>query len=249
VPDVKKMLEADDFYKRHVPTSVITDLSSLAIEGVFKDQFSGLEASGLVFAGYGDNDYFPRLQSYRVRGLVLGKLFYTSEREIIIDQENQSDFVPFAQSEMIDTFIWGVSIGSMVKMDEIFMKQLENLEQKIKDAGKMPDSEDISPFKQEMKDNFADEILEYFDNSHRRPLRRVIGSLPFNELAELAETLVFIESLKERVLTPDESVSGPIDVAVISKGDGFIWIKRKHYFDPKLNPRFFARRGVMPNQE
>jgi hypothetical protein len=27
---------------------------------------------------------------------------------------------------------------------------------------------------------------------------------------------------------------------VISKGDGFIWIKRKHYFDPALNYHFFA---------
>ena len=32
----------------------------------------------------------------------------------------------------------------------------------------------------------------------------------------------------------------PIDVAVISKGDGFIWIKRKHYFNPALNHQFFA---------
>ena len=38
-----------------------------------------------------------------------------------------------------------------------------------------------------------------------------------------------------------ETVGGPIDVAVISKGDGFIWIKRKHYFDPKLNPHFMAK--------
>ncbi len=37
-----------------------------------------------------------------------------------------------------------------------------------------------------------------------------------------------------------ETVGGPIDVAVISKGDGFIWIKRKHYFSPELNPQFFA---------
>jgi hypothetical protein len=36
-----------------------------------------------------------------------------------------------------------------------------------------------------------------------------------------------------------ETVGGPIDVAVISKGDGFIWIKRKHYFKPELNPHFF----------
>jgi hypothetical protein len=35
-----------------------------------------------------------------------------------------------------------------------------------------------------------------------------------------------------------ETVGGPIDVAVISRGDGFIWIKRKQYFDPNLNPQF-----------
>ena len=35
-----------------------------------------------------------------------------------------------------------------------------------------------------------------------------------------------------------ETVGGPIDVAVISKGDGFVWIKRKHYFKPELNPHF-----------
>ena len=27
----------------------------------------------------------------------------------------------------------------------------------------------------------------------------------------------------------------------ISKGDGFIWIKRKHYFQPELNADFFRR--------
>jgi hypothetical protein len=37
----------------------------------------------------------------------------------------------------------------------------------------------------------------------------------------------------------EESVGGPVDVAVISKGDGFIWIKRKHYFSPDLNSQFF----------
>ncbi len=37
-----------------------------------------------------------------------------------------------------------------------------------------------------------------------------------------------------------ETVSDPIDVAVISKGDGFVWIKRKHYFERELNQHFFA---------
>jgi len=37
------------------------------------------------------------------------------------------------------------------------------------------------------------------------------------------------------------TVGGPIDVAVITKGDGFVWVKRKHYFRAELNPRFMSR--------
>lgn len=37
-----------------------------------------------------------------------------------------------------------------------------------------------------------------------------------------------------------ETVGGPVDVAVISKGDGFIWMRRKHYFSAALNPQFFS---------
>ena len=35
------------------------------------------------------------------------------------------------------------------------------------------------------------------------------------------------------------SAAGPVDVAVISKGDGFIWINRKHYFRKELNDHYF----------
>ena len=59
----------------------------------------------------------------------------------------------------------------------------------------------------------------------------VIGMLPKDELAVVAETFVGLTSFKRRVSMQSETVGGPIDVAVISKGDGFIWIKRKHYFE------------------
>jgi hypothetical protein len=34
-----------------------------------------------------------------------------------------------------------------------------------------------------------------------------------------------------------ESVGGDIDVAIISKSDGFIWKKKKDYFKYDLNPQ------------
>lgn len=44
--------------------------------------------------------------------------------------------------------------------------------------------------------------------------------------------------MQKRVRPELETVGGPVDVAVISKGDGFIWLKRKHYFDDRLNQAF-----------
>jgi hypothetical protein len=54
----------------------------------------------------------------------------------------------------------------------------------------------------------------------------------------MAESLVNLTSFKLRISMKAPSVAGPIDVAVISKKDGFVWIKRKHYFPKDLNPQF-----------
>lgn len=56
------------------------------------------------------------------------------------------------------------------------------------------------------------------------------------------EDLPIKKDLMLPVLQADaETVGGPIDVVVISKGDGLVWIKRKHYFLPELNHRYFYR--------
>jgi hypothetical protein len=127
----------------------------------------------------------------------------------------------------------------MLKTHSIFVDRLNDLENELKKQNLIAADTNLDALKTEAEDAFRRDVAAYYYDEHRYPLSRVIASLPINELSELAETLVYIESLKERVTTPDESVSGPIDVAVISKHDGFVWIKRKHYFKPELNRRYF----------
>jgi hypothetical protein len=75
----------------------------------------------------------------------------------------------------------------------------------------------------------------------------MVSFMPKQELASFAESLVNITSIKRRVTAELETVGGPVDVAVISKSDGFVWVKPKHYFDPSLNPRYFYRKyGMIP---
>lgn len=77
---------------------------------------------------------------------------------------------------------------------------------------------------------------EKANNVH--PILAAMSVLPKDELALMAESLVNLTSFKRRITFDAETVGGPIDVAVISKGDGFIWIKRKHYFEAEKNPHF-----------
>ena len=72
------------------------------------------------------------------------------------------------------------------------------------------------------------------------PVLDGVKFLPKDELANMAESLVYLTSLRQRVSPVPETVGGAVDVAVISKGDGFIWIKRKHYFQGDLNHHFFS---------
>jgi len=83
-------------------------------------------------------------------------------------------------------------------------------------------------------------VKTYRRNNYIDPVIRVVGMLPKDELAAMAESLVSLTSFKRKVTMETETVGGPIDVVVISKGDGFIWIKRKHYFKAELNPQFFS---------
>jgi hypothetical protein len=239
---VQQMLEQDRWYDE-VPRDATADLSTTAILGIYKEAFTGLQSTGLAFAGYGDKEYFPRMEVYRCSGMLLGKLLRAKDSEVTISQENASDLVPLAMSEMIGTFIWGISDGGLNQIIGSFSKQALAFVDAIRAAGHIAAGVDLSSFITTATRNYMQELMRDFYESHQKPLRRVIASLPFSEMAELAEALVFMESMKERVTSPAESVSGPIDVAIISKGDGFIWIKRKHYFDPKLNPRFFVRHG------
>ena len=97
------------------------------------------------------------------------------------------------------------------------------------------------------QDKLKKYITTLNDLKQEKFIQPIVGSvklLPKEELAIMAETLVSITSFKRKMVIGDaETVGGPIDVAVISKGDGLIWIKRKHYFAPELNQAYTNRKG------
>jgi hypothetical protein len=133
------------------------------------------------------------------------------------------------------------------EIDRILHHRIVELPQEI--AADIPAS---SKDKKKLKDDLAqathdifhgtlDELASFRRTRFVHPVLDVVSALPVEDLAVMAETLVNLTSFRQKVSMSVETVGGPVDVAVISKGDGFIWIKRKNYFALDQNPRVLAK--------
>jgi hypothetical protein len=65
----------------------------------------------------------------------------------------------------------------------------------------------------------------------------VIPSMPFADAIQFAKFCADTTIGYTRFLPGADLVGGPVDVAGISRHEGFKWVHRKHYYDPELNPR------------
>lgn len=216
-------------------------LAELAIKLLLKRYSQYMDKTGIVLAGFGDNDYFPSFQEYSCYGVLLGKFLFDEEGSRQVTRENPSIIKPFATTAMVNTFVVGISPDVFNFVQEETRKSVKEFAESVSSDHGVDFGDDLDGSVDGIVEKHTDAWMNSVLSNHAWPLQRVIGSLPIDEMAELAETLIMLESLKEKVTQPTESVGGPIDVCVISKYDGFIWIKRKHYFDPELNPSFFRR--------
>ena len=192
--------------------------------------------SGIVIAGFGESEIYPAIVSLEVLGFH-GQLTYRLEKPSIAIEGIEALILPYAQKEVVQGFMNGVEPSYRSKLLDIFEIMLSRL---LADTIEESD-EKVSRGLEDALRSLYVEIRRMERDEYALPVLRTIADMPKSELPAVAEALVGLQSLKRKVSEDHETVGGPIDVALISKGDGFIWIKRKHYFDPEINPRYFRR--------
>jgi len=230
--------------KQDIDKGVITDL----LYSVFCCRIWIANCTGLVFAGYGDEDIYPSIYSYQTHCVIDGKLSYAhlTGEDCEIGSKWVAAIRPFAQRDVMDTIIFGVApsvkniycenfIEPMRKMLNDLANQLET---SSKDAANSLRSFALNGM-EDYRDNYMSLCDETASAIYMKPFVNSVIPLDREDLAEFAESLIKLTSIKRKISLDQSTVGGPIDVMVISKGEGIIWMKRKHYFDPKLNHSFF----------
>ena len=193
------------------------------------EEVEGMEGelySGVVFAGFGEEQMLPALVELRVEK-VDHKLNYQvrAEKEIGSRGSRNSLVRPFAQTEMVHRFMDGIDNSLR---EWVVSKVEEQLTSLVRDRPSVAelgrDVDDlVRMHTSEYEDRLQDHIAEHYSN----PIKEMVRVLPKDELAHMAEFLVGLTSLKRRVSTDMETVGGPVDVAIVSKGDGFAWYTRE----------------------
>lgn len=206
--------------------------------------------SGLVFAGFGEDEIFPSLVEVVTDGAIGSIVKAYTKNAVDLDRTGtRTSINAFAQSEMVGRFMNGVDnefVGYLeTYLEVLFTNITKGVIQSVVTDATIADSQlsAIEAIVQANLNDFRQAAGVFCRKRFVDPVLEIVRHLPKEELASMAEALVNLTSLKRRVSKEEETVGGPIDVAVISKGDGFIWIKRKHYFVPSLNRDYMVRQS------
>ncbi|MEQ8924293.1 MAG: hypothetical protein RLO81_00685 [Fulvivirga sp.] len=239
-----------EIYSLEKNKQILKLIHELVMQSCVKDVF--IESwTGLAFSGFGDEEIFPAMHSSKVGGMLNGKLrMKQDESSSIIDNDNNSAIIPFAQTDIIQTFIEGIDPFVKHSIPAMFYHSLEEFRDAVLEGiDKSNDSEKsmekaLNRSIKEVVNYLVEELEDLRYENHIGPMLNTIATLSKEDMAEMAESLINLTYLKRRVTFDQESVGGPVDVAVITKGDGFIWIKRKHYFKPELNLQYLSQKKL-----
>lgn len=240
----------NDITDEELDESVVELIATLLHKDFFDDEYSGV-----VISGFGRKEIYPSLMHYKIDGVIFNQLRCKYDTDLSFDsyaeKRAQIAIKPFAQQEMVHSFVRGINPDLkntyIQLLDEYFELVPEllksNLEQKGHSQSEMSDDmlRSIRDVLTAIRGDFIERSEEEERNNHVNPLINMIGILPKEELAPIAKALVNLTSSKQKVSAGTETVGGPIDVALISKGDGLVWIDRKHYFNAEKNFHFFQK--------
>ncbi|MDP4024155.1 hypothetical protein Q8W71_16115 [Methylobacterium sp. NEAU 140] len=231
-----------------VPTET-TRKTLRAYAGMFlaKTEFSSYR-TGLVFAGFGDKERCPSLEAIETDGIINGRLKYVGKESIDIGRRPpQADILGFAQDDMMKSFLDGADPSVKKYFDDLIGDIITETSREVLNAMLNNKTKvdqtlvSMAPVISKMQGDYIKKTDDYIKKYSSAPIKDMIRLMPRQEMSTLASSLIEITSLKRKVTRQQETVGGEVDVAIISKSEGFVWVKRKHYFPAELNQRFFAR--------
>jgi hypothetical protein len=210
---------------------------------ILTNNFNSFGETGIVIAGYGEDEIYPSIITHEISGMFSNHIIYKRIINKSVINNNSvlsptAGIIPFAQEDIVMSFIKGIHDKVFNQTYSLMQGTLQQLitNPNIQVSPNINSQDLVNSLMFQLNDN----LNLYIQNEMMNPMVNFVRFLPKDELALMAETLINITAFKQKMGSHMETVGGAIDVAIITKGDGLIWVKRKKYFDSSMNQHFFA---------
>jgi hypothetical protein len=222
------------FGQFHLSPGAMQRLREIAIYAVVKDLFLE-DVTGLVFAGFGEDERYPNVVTYFASAMVGGYLKRAEASADAIDTDTKSKIRVFADSEVTNAFIRGIDFNLERRLYGGFRMMMGGLVDQMiaafPDAAPAQRDEVRTRFQNSFVPRYVEAfrgmIADYQQQTFINPILRVLEIASRTELAQTAKELVGLNIFKKRIMAQKETVGGAIDVAMISRENGFQWFSRQ----------------------
>ncbi|CAN2188704.1 hypothetical protein MCEMRE212_00470 [Candidatus Nanopelagicaceae bacterium] len=219
-----------------VPRDSVSDskYESIARKVLYKRIFSNTYDARLAFVGYGEKAIYPKHVWVDYQGVVGDKPRYVKDSKEI-STATSSALRTHAQDEAIHTFLRAYH-QSFYNIAQNFQREsLRKLtDLLIQNLGNPEDEElmkTIDSFIEERITGIGEEFERVSSVDFVQPFTSTLSGLPSTSLGKMAENLIELQILRQSSQAIQDTVGGPVDVAVITLEKGFEWFRHKNLDD------------------
>ena len=196
--------------------------------------------TNLVFAGYGVKDVMPTMCELYIYGIAHRKLLSKPGKGYTLSSsDHEATIYAQGQPEIIKSYIHGVIDGHIDRLIEghinIFRDAAVNLSYEY-----LP-TENALSFDHDALPNIKkklESVINQCKKESEEEWLNAVKNYSIQEMASLAENFIKATELRKKIMNEEEQVGGLIDLAVITKNDGFQWLNRKSWYDPSRGGQY-----------
>lgn len=226
-------------------TSLQDDLELTLMARLTTRRYHEGGSAELVFTGFGSEQEYPSLVSTVVFEGFDNRVNYHIRPEdiICISDENPVAICPFAQKDVIKSLLRGLHADYYRLVVDAMRDTCSPFENNIFDIDeddKEFENFNFVDFQMMLHDIKIDDLDRMFLNANVRYLNKKQRKWEKNlkdydllAMAALAQSLIDLTGFHRILTFSQEGVGGPVDLAVITKNEGFTWLSRKSWYHHK----------------
>lgn len=251
----QKVENPDMFSVRNAFPKSVIDAISEEFEHVLYLTISSCnydECAELIFTGFGKDETYPSLVPVIVNeGYDFHVNYYVETDKVVhISDDCPVAVCPFAQDDVTRSILRGIHTdwsGQVCnRLDSLFNPYSNGM---FDDVDGLPDIswETIGT----ISEIRTDDLIRKFRtggirmlNNNQKEWERHLKDYDLKPMAELAESLIDLTGFQRILTFEQEGVGGLVDLAVISKAEGFSWLNRKSWYHKKDTDGMHRKFGI-----